>query len=102
MDRFRAGSKRSRSLAVDTMEFSYANPDHPRLKRWVIRTVEGLSGRRRILDLYETWKHSIIGTSDTIWSDLLRLINIRLDLQDSAWPPENLPAGPLVLIANHL
>ncbi|QDG77044.1 lysophospholipid acyltransferase family protein [Labrenzia sp. PHM005] len=86
---------------MDYAEFSYANPDHHPLKRWVIRTIEGLSGRRKILDLYEIWKHSIIGTSDYIWSDLLGLINIDVEMEAGEWPPKDLPDGPLVLIANH-
>jgi putative hemolysin len=86
---------------VDYAEFSYANPDHHPLKRWVIRTIEGLSGRRKILDLYEVWKHSVIGTSDCIWSDLLGLINLDVEMEAGEWPPKELPDGPLVLIANH-
>lgn len=86
---------------MDYAEFSYANPDHPPLKRWVIRAIEGLSGRRKILDLYEVWKNSIIGTSDYIWSDLLGLINLDVEMGSGEWPPKDLPGGPLVLIANH-
>ncbi len=86
---------------MDYAEFSYANPDHPLLKRWVIRTIESLSGRRKILDLYEVWKDTIIGTSDYIWSDLLGLINIDVEMEAGEWPPKDLPKGPLVLIANH-
>lgn len=82
-------------------EFSYANAQHSWLKRWIIRSIEGLSGRRQLLDLYEIWKTSMVGTSPHIWSDLLGLINIDVSVQDAQWPPENLPKGPLVMIANH-
>ncbi|WP_298965745.1 lysophospholipid acyltransferase family protein [uncultured Roseibium sp.] len=82
-------------------EFSYANPEHPPLKRWTIRAIEGLSGRRKLVDLYEVWKHTMVGTSDYIWSDLLGLINLDVAVTDGEWPPKNLPQGPLVLIANH-
>ncbi len=81
--------------------FSYANPEHPRLKRWIIRTVEGLSGRRQLLALYDTWKTAIVGQSQWVWSDLLALINLKVDLSTGDWPPKNLPDGPLVMIANH-
>jgi len=87
-------------LAVDYAEFSYANPDHPLLKRWVIRSIESLSGRRKLLDLYEIWKQSLV-TTDCMWSELLGLINIRVSLDSGEWPPKNLPDGPLVIIANH-
>src|SRR5690606_8497676 len=70
-------------------------------KRWIIRTVEGLSGRRQLLALYDTWKTAIVGQSQWVWSDLLALINLKVDLSTGDWPPKNLPDGPLVMIANH-
>lgn len=82
-------------------EFSYANPEHPPLKRWTIRTIEGLSGRRKLLNIYEVWKETMVGTSDYIWNDLLGLINLNVSVADGEWPPKDLPEGPLVLIANH-
>ncbi len=86
---------------MDYAEFSYANSDHPPLKRWLIRSIEGISGRRKLLDLYEVWKTSMVGSSDYIWSDLLGLINLNVSVADGAWPPKDLPDGPLVMIANH-
>ncbi|MEP3045749.1 MAG: lysophospholipid acyltransferase family protein [Roseibium sp.] len=86
---------------MDLAEFSYANPDHPRLKRWVIRSIEGISGRKKLLGLYKTWKTTMVGTSGFIWNDLLGLINLDITVADGEWPPKNLPDGPLVLIANH-
>nr|WP_299481379.1 lysophospholipid acyltransferase family protein [uncultured Roseibium sp.] len=86
---------------MDYTEFSYANPEHPPLKRWTIRTIEGLSGRRKLIDVYEVWKHTMVDTSDNIWSDLLGLINLNVSVEDGEWPPKDLPEGPLVLIANH-
>lgn len=95
------GTIRFGAAAVDYAEFSYANPEHPPLKRWTIRAIEGISGRRKILDLYEVWKHTMVGTSEYIWSDLLGLINLNVSVADGNWPPKDLPEGPLVLIANH-
>ena len=86
---------------MDYAEFSYANPDHPPLKRWTIRAIEGISGRGQLIDLYEIWKNTMVGTSDYIWSDLLGLINLDVSVADGEWPPKDLPDGPLVLIANH-
>jgi putative hemolysin len=87
--------------AVNQAEFSYANPEHPLLKRWTIRAIEGISGRGKLVDLYGVWKHTMVGTSDYIWNDLLGLINLDVSVTNGEWPPENLPEGPLVLIANH-
>ncbi|KZM48194.1 lysophospholipid acyltransferase family protein [Labrenzia sp. OB1] len=82
-------------------EFSYANPEQPPLKRWTIRAIEGLSGRRQLVDVYDVWKDTMVGTSEYIWNDLLGLINLNVSVADGDWPPQNLPEGPLVLIANH-
>ena len=45
-------------------QLSYANERDPRLKRWVIRTIEGLSGRNRFLRAYETWRSEIVAEGD--------------------------------------
>ncbi|MHA7772309.1 lysophospholipid acyltransferase family protein [Roseibium sp. M-1] len=86
---------------MDYAEFSYANSAQPPLKRWTIRTIEGLSGRRKLVDIYDIWKSTMVGTSDYIWNDLLGLINLNVAVADGEWPPKDLPEGPLVLIANH-
>ncbi|EFO30585.1 phospholipid/glycerol acyltransferase [Roseibium sp. TrichSKD4] len=86
---------------MDQAEFSYANPDHPWHKRLLIRTIEGISGRRKLMSVYEIWRDSMVGTSDYIWSDLLSLIKIDVSVSGGEWPPKNLPEGPLVIVANH-
>lgn len=51
-------------------ELSYANADDARLKRWFIRSMEGLSGRDRYARLYEIWRREIAPTGERIfgWS----------------------------------
>ncbi len=86
---------------LEYAEFSYANADHPRLKRWIIRGVEGLSGRKKLLRLYEMWREQIVGSTPYQWGGLLELINVSLSVSGASWPPKKLPDGPLVVIANH-
>lgn len=81
-------------------ELSYANENDRRLKRWFIRSMEGLSGRNRYAKLYNTWRYDIVGRSDRIFGEMLDLINVRMRVQGE-WPPRNLPDTPLVLVANH-
>ncbi len=81
-------------------EFSYANPDQPRFKRWVIRAVEGLSGRNQYFHLYDIWRNEIVPTGERVFGRMLELIDVRLGLAQQ-WPPKDLPDGPLVLVANH-
>ena len=81
-------------------ELSYANQNDPRLKRWFIRSMEGLAGRDRYARIYETWRSSVVGTSARIFGDMLDLIDVRLRVE-GAWPPAGLPDGPVVIVANH-
>jgi putative hemolysin len=81
-------------------ELTYANPGHPRFKRWFIRSVEDLSGRRRYAELYDRWRHEIAPTQDRVFGRMLELIGVGLHCIDP-WPPAALPETPLVIVANH-
>ena len=82
------------------LEFSYANNSQPRLKQWIIRSIEGLSGRNRYFRLYEIWRERIVPERNQIFGRMLGLIDIQLGVK-GVWPPANLPNTPLVMIANH-
>ncbi len=81
-------------------ELSYANSSQPWLKRWVIRLVEGLSGRRRYAGLYEIWRSDLAKGSKRAFTRVLELIDVEVR-HAGDWPPEHLPNTPLVMIANH-
>lgn len=81
-------------------ELSYARPDDPPFKRWMIRTIENMSGRDRLADLYDYWRHEIFGKSDSVFTEMLNLIEVRLQA-DGQWPPADIPATPIVMVANH-
>lgn len=81
-------------------ELSYANENQPRLKRWFIRSVEGLSGRDRFAALYDIWRSEVRAGRQRIFTRLLELIDVDIRLEGS-WPPPKLPETPLVLIGNH-
>ncbi|QUS54631.1 1-acyl-sn-glycerol-3-phosphate acyltransferase [Pseudovibrio brasiliensis] len=82
-------------------ELSYANDGHPLLKRWLIRSIEGLCGRKRLLDLYEVWRRDYSVSDQALWRDLLDLIDLRVECTGHCWPPSDVDGKPLVLIANH-
>ncbi len=82
-------------------ELSYASPDDPWWKRRLIRTIEALSGRHRFLPLYRIWQREIVGRSDRVMGDLLKLINVELAIVSPVWPPVVPNDNPLILIANH-
>ena len=81
-------------------ELSYANDTQPRVKRWFIRSVEGFSGRDRYARLYDYWRREIVPTQERVFGRMLPLIDVALRV-DGAWPPRDLPDGPLVIVANH-
>jgi putative hemolysin len=91
---------RMRSTERLLPELSYANARHPRLKRWFIRSVEGLSGRDRYARLYEIWRREVVPTGEGVFGRMLNLIDVSVDSQDQ-WPPADLPNTPLVIVANH-
>jgi putative hemolysin len=81
-------------------ELSYAKPDDPTLRRWLMRAVEDLSGRRRLLPLYQRWRHEIVERSPRMWSEALELIGTRLEIDARGGWHAAVPAGPVVVIAN--
>ncbi|TCD12376.1 lysophospholipid acyltransferase family protein [Oricola cellulosilytica] len=81
-------------------ELSYARPDDPPLKRWLIRMIESLSGRDRLADLYEYWRNEIFGKSESVFTEMLNLIEVEFSA-DGLWPPTNIPDTPIVMVANH-
>jgi putative hemolysin len=82
-------------------ELSYANERDPRLKRWFIRSIEGLSGRDRYARLYDIWRTDIVGKSERVFGKMLDLIDVTMDVRGE-WPPRDLTAEtPLVIVANH-
>ena len=81
-------------------ELSYANENDPRLKRWFIRSIEGLSGRDRYARIYDIWRTDIVGKTDRVFGKMLDLIDVSVNVKGT-WPPENLPDDPVVIIANH-
>ncbi|CAN7348869.1 lysophospholipid acyltransferase family protein [Rhizobium sp. LjRoot254] len=81
-------------------ELSYANETDSLLKRLVIHTVENLSGRNKYVEVYKIWRSEVVGKSDRVFSRMLELIDIDLSVKGN-WPPKDLPAGPIVMVANH-
>jgi len=81
-------------------ELSYANERDPKLKRWFIRSIEGLSGRDRYARLYDIWRTDIVGKTDRVFGKMLDLIDVEVDVR-GRWPLERVPEGPIVIVANH-
>ncbi len=83
-------------------ELSYASPNDPALKRWIIQSIEILAGRNYFIPLYEAWKNESVGQSDSVIGDMLEILQTTLNINAPSWPPQNLNDNKrLVMIANH-
>lgn len=82
-------------------ELSYATPDDPLAKRLLVRMIENMSGRRRLLPIYREWSAEIANKDPLMWSGLLDMIETRVEVKAAPDWQLRIPAGPLVLIANH-
>jgi putative hemolysin len=95
--------------AQDQMEseiLTYASPRDPRWKRWTMHAIEDLSGRRRLLPIYRTWRTEVAGKSPRMMNELLRMIGNTLDINGGSpgagtWPARVPADTPLVMVANH-
>jgi putative hemolysin len=81
-------------------ELSYVSWRDPFWKRWTMRAIENLSGRRRLLPIYHRWR-MVVGTSPRMMGTLLDMLGTRLDVRARAWPIVVPPEVPLVMVANH-
>jgi len=83
-------------------ELSYARPgDHP-FKVWLMRSIENLSGRKRLLPFYRRWRDQVADSPPWMWKAALEVLRIRLDIKAPAdWQQSIAPDAPLILIANH-
>ncbi len=80
-------------------EISYAWSAETRPARALIRTIENLSGRPRLIRMASGYERDVAEGRD-FWAVMQERYRVRLDFL--AGSPENIPAsGPTVVIANH-
>lgn len=82
-------------------ELSYATADDPLWKWTLIRAIENVSGRRALLKKYRVWRRDVVGKSPRPWGVALDMIPTRLRIEAADGWAENVPSGPLVMVANH-
>lgn len=82
-------------------ELTYVNAADPPLKRFLVRTLERLSGRNALASPYRRWAEDIVPRGGRIIEPMLRLIDVELAIMARRWPPALAAREPVVLIANH-
>jgi putative hemolysin len=86
---------------VQSETLTYSSPSDPLWKRWAVRAIEDLSGRRGLLPVYYRWRRDVAGKSPRMMGELLEMVDARIELDAPAWPPVMPADAPLVIIANH-
>ncbi len=85
---------------MENFALSYVSAGDPFWKRALLRGIENLSGRRRLLPVYRAWSAKWAGHPEMM-TELLGLLGSSLEIVNGIWPPAILPHTPLVMVANH-
>jgi putative hemolysin len=86
-------------MPADIDTFSYAAPDDPRLKRFVIRLIERMTGQPRLRRIYDAHRSSPV-PGESFWDSAVRRLGLTIVTNVDALA--RLPrTGPLVAVANH-
>lgn len=81
-------------------ELSYSSPDDPLWRRWLMQSVEELSGRQKLLPIYKQWQEEYFDKAPDEIAQLLRLLDMPLSVRSGKLPVLKEGEGA-VLIANH-
>ncbi|MEM7798612.1 MAG: lysophospholipid acyltransferase family protein [Chloroflexota bacterium] len=80
-------------------DFTYASPNDPAVKRGIIRGIERLAGKKKILRLYKSIPQEMAGHPGFFF-EAIKVLKVDLD-----WDKEQLAKipkdGPVIFIANH-
>ncbi|MDE2133369.1 MAG: lysophospholipid acyltransferase family protein [Alphaproteobacteria bacterium] len=85
------------SQDIDT--FSYASRDDPRLKRFVIRLIERMTGQPYLRWLYDDYRN-FPPVGESFWDSAIRRLELNVTCNEAklaTWPK----TGPLVVVCNH-
>jgi putative hemolysin len=67
----------------------------------LLKRLERLSGVHKYMAIYEAWRREIAGVHPRKMNELLRLLNVSLEIHAPQWPARVTADQPLVMVANH-
>ena len=82
-------------------ELSYASPEDPAWRRLMMRGIETISGRSRLLPKYQVWRRDVAGIHPCKMQEALRMIGTRLTIIAPDGWVQRAAGRPLVIVANH-
>ena len=88
-------------IARSISPITYADPAAPLWERASSTCIELLSGRTKLVRLYQSWRERWAVTGLPLWSSALYWLGTPLIVEGAAWPPRVAPNERLVVIANH-
>lgn len=89
----------SKIKGYDGHKFTYTSPHDSKLKKWIIGTLESLTGRDYLQGIYDQL-HDEDPTPYNVWGNALRKLNIQIDYDEEQL--EKIPEeGPIIFVANH-
>ncbi len=89
----------STEKAYSGHKFTYTSPHDSMLKRWVISTVENLTGRKYLQQIYDELHEETPNPFD-VWENAMNKLDIKVDYDHSQL--EKAPkSGPVIFVANH-
>lgn len=84
---------------AEPLNFSYAGPDDPWLKRFVIRAIERMTGQPYLKSLYDDFRLNPV-PGESFWDSAVRRLQLNIIVNEDGLA--KLPgSGPLVVVANH-
>ena len=85
---------------LSTNMFSYASENYHFIKRTFIRSMELLTGQKKIYDLYRQYHAEIGGTEHFFFDQAVRKLDLNINFDENVL--NAIPkTGPLVIVANH-
>ncbi|MTI19371.1 glycerol acyltransferase [Rhodobacteraceae bacterium RKSG542] len=82
-------------------QLTYAGSVQSGFKRRTIGALERVTGRDRMVSVYNDWKQNSFGKKHLVWNDLLKALSLNLDISGANWERSEVTGQPRVLIANH-
>ena len=78
-------------IARSISPITYADPAAPFWERAIINSIELLSGRTKLVRLYQSWRERWSVTGLPLWSSALYWLGVPMIVEGAAWPPRVAP-----------